>query len=316
MALPYTFRRDKIGEIPKPPNRETYPIDELFCSFSGADIQCFIFGDQLALTNDSDWVDSSPNLTEDEKTLVKSGIAKSRDQRLVSVLGELQTITISSARSFGPVRRLGEIEPVCYKGGARTIAGTMVFAVMNKDVFAQMYQGLADGMSDNITKGPDFVDNMPPFHVLIRGYNEYGANASALLIDVKITNFGTTFSVDDMFTESTYNYVAKHYIPFVSDWAQEIQQYQSRIKESNINPISDNMPWVEIKDEVVAPMGNDGWPDGLIGSDTVYTLEDILRARSVENHPGSDSLRRYDPNNLASPNSYIPRRSSYNGPLQ
>jgi hypothetical protein len=239
MALPYTFRRDKIGEIPRPPFREAYPIDELFCSFSGADIQCFIFGDQLALTNDSNWVDSSPNLTQDEKEFVKVGISKSRDQRLVTVLGELQTITISSARSFGPVRRLGEIEPVCYKGGARTIAGTMVFAVMNKDVFAQMYQGLADGMSENITKGPDFVDSMPPFHILIRGYNEYGASASALLIDAKITNFGTTFSVDDMFTESTYNYVAKHYIPFVSDWKQEIQTYETKIKETSAKPISE-----------------------------------------------------------------------------
>ena len=239
MALPYTFRREKIGEIPRPPFREAYPIDELFCSFSGADIQCFIFGDQLALTNDNNWVDSSPNLTKDEKEYVKAGISKSRDQRLVTVLGELQTITISSARSFGPVRRLGEIEPVCYKGGARTIAGTMVFAVMNKDVFAQMYQGLADGMSENITKGPDFVDSMPPFHILIRGYNEYGASASALLIDAKITNFGTTFSVDDMFTESTYNYVAKHYIPFVNDWKQEIQTYETRIKETSAKPISD-----------------------------------------------------------------------------
>jgi hypothetical protein len=250
MALPYTFRRDKIGEIPKPPNRETYPIDELFCSFSGADIQCFIFGDQLALTNDNNWVDSSPNLTQEEKAYIKAGISKSRDERLVSVLGELQTITISSARSFGPVRRLGEIEPVCYKGGARTIAGTMVFAVMNKDVFAQMYQGLADGMSDNITRGPDFVDNMPPFHILIRGYNEYGASASALLIDVKITNFGTTFSVDDMFTESTYNYVAKHYIPFVNDWKQEIQTYKSRIRDPAL-PITEFPEEVFLNDSFV-----------------------------------------------------------------
>jgi hypothetical protein len=215
----------------------TTGLEETHCSFSGSDIQCYIFGDELQLQGDKDWVKKSQNFHADEKKLLENDIVRSGKERLVTVLNGIQTITVSSARSFGPVRRLGEIEPVVYKGGARTIAGSMVFALMNEDVFVQLYSGLADGMGDNIGEGPDFVDAMPPFNILIRAYNEYGAQASAMLMGVKITNFGTTYSVDDMFTESTYNYVAKHYIPFVSDWKTAVQKYIAQII-SNANPLS------------------------------------------------------------------------------
>ena len=58
------------------------------------------------------------------------------------------------------------------------------------------------------------MDEIPPFNVLIRGANEYGAMSSGILVNVVLTNFGTTFSVDDLYTEATYSYVADYYFFF------------------------------------------------------------------------------------------------------
>lgn len=186
-------------------------------SYSGTDIQCFFFGDNIS-SNIQD-IDSSQNLTEAEKRTLKS---RTQNTKRGSILpfAELQTLTISSTRSFGPVRRLGEYEPQGYKGGARTIAGSMIFAVMNEDVFAAYMKGTIPGAQNNEWSSPSHADEIPEFNILIQGANEYGSVASALLIGVRLTNFGTTFSVDDMFTESTYSYLANHYVPFVEDWQE------------------------------------------------------------------------------------------------
>ena len=191
-----------------------------FNSFSGTDIQCFFLGDFI------------PTVKADIDVAFKSGILNRVQYRAllnevdtdwragrspILPFGELQTLTVSSAASVGPVRRLGEREPVEYLSGARTIAGTLVFALLNRDVFSAMMKLPQIGLRDDKWRSPEFIDEIPPFTILIQGSNEYGSVASGMLIDVKLTNFGTTFSVDDMYTEATYNYVATKFIPFVDD---------------------------------------------------------------------------------------------------
>lgn len=190
-----------------------------FSSFAGTDIQSFFFGDNLQFIDDE--IDSSPYLSDEEKLRLTED-NKTRRREHVSPFGEIQTITISSNRSFGPVRRLGELTPVEYKGGGRTIAGTLVFAVLNRDVFADYLNGVLPGAEDNSWRRPSMMDELPEFNILIRGCNELGSSATGLLVDVKLMSFGTTFSVDDLYTESTYNYVARHYFPFTENWRETL----------------------------------------------------------------------------------------------
>jgi len=139
------------------------------------------------------------------------------DLPAMKTFAELQTLTISSARSVFGVRRLGEHHVHQYTRGARTIAGSMIFTTFTRDVFAEFYR--VSGY-DNFTDptAPFFVDQIPPFHLLISAANEYGLHAQAALINVNLTNFGTTMSVHDLQLESTYTYVAQFFFPFIQDY--------------------------------------------------------------------------------------------------
>lgn len=125
---------------------------------------------------------------------------------------EVQTITISSARGVCPVRALGEHWIRDYARGTRTFAGTLIFSVLERDVFGSMYQM---DLKDSNAPFTSFIDQIPPMTICISAINEFGKQASMALYEVTLTNFGTAFSVDDLFVENTYNYVAKWVTPFM-----------------------------------------------------------------------------------------------------
>jgi len=99
-----------------------------------------------------------------------------------------------------------------------------------------MEKNLASPLDKDSISSPDYIDEIPPFNILIRGSNEFGAVASSILSDVKLFNFGTTFSVDDLYTESTYNFVARHFTPFTNDWRQDITQ--QTLAKTLVKPLS------------------------------------------------------------------------------
>jgi len=214
---PQSDWRDFVGT--KVPNASGSARNLHFNSYAGTDIQCFLFTyDDKRIKK---LIESSGQLTADAKRQAQERVSKSIK---FAPFGELQTVSISIASSTGPIRRLGEREVVEYKSGARTVAGSLIFALLNRDVFAAFMKSELTGLSKDTFGSPDYVDELPPFNILIQGGNEFGAEASGLLTDVKLTNFGTTFSVDDLYTESTYNYVARHYVPFTDDWRNTISQ--------------------------------------------------------------------------------------------
>jgi len=134
---------------------------------------------------------------------------------------KIQTLTVSSARSVMPVRRLGETNPVAYARGSRTIAGSMVFTSGLRDAFINMLsKSYTDG--EPMKEPTLFVDQMPKFSMVLQASNELGGMSSALLTNITLTNFGTTFSIDDIYTESTYTYVAEQYFPLsASSWESD-----------------------------------------------------------------------------------------------
>lgn len=129
---------------------------------------------------------------------------------------EIQTLTVSSTTSVIPVRRVGESKPKAYTRGARTFAGTMIFSVIDKDPFQEIFA--LDALNSTvINDGSWHIDMMPPFDIVITAVNELGFSGVQLISNVSLTNWGTTYSVDDIYTESTYTYVAEHVSPFVQN---------------------------------------------------------------------------------------------------
>lgn len=123
------------------------------------------------------------------------------------MFADLQTISISSTRSVSPVRVFGRSSPLGYTRGARTFAGTLVFATIRKDPFVDMADaGITESYVNSSTS--IVADQLPPFSIVINAVNETGAVAGQIIHGITITNFGTTYSVDDLYTETTYTYVA------------------------------------------------------------------------------------------------------------
>lgn len=144
--------------------------------------------------------------------------------------GSLQTLSVSSARSVGTVRPLGKSMPSGHTFGHRTIAGTLIFAVIQQDVFAN----IAEISSQEIARYNEyFVDQLPPFDIIVTGTSEYPPYTSSrqLISGVKLVNTGTTYSINDIYTEASYTYVAQWASPFVpiAQWKEMTQRfYQNR----------------------------------------------------------------------------------------
>lgn len=131
------------------------------------------------------------------------------------LFGTLQTMSISSTRSVSPVRVLGRSSPIGYTRGARTIAGTLVFASINQDVFQDVYdESIAE--SSLASSSSLISDQLPPFSIIITAANEKGGAAIHAVHGITLVNYGTTYSIDDLYTEVTYTYVATDVLPLVS----------------------------------------------------------------------------------------------------
>lgn len=162
-------------------------------SYSGTDISAFIYLPLLA------------------KSSMKGKIPKKS-----KLFGSLQTMSISSTRSVSPVRVFGRSSPLAYTRGARTIAGTLVFAAVNQDVFSDIYdESVAE--STLASSSSLLSDQLPPFSIVITAANEKGAAAVHAVHGITLVNYGTTYSIDDLYTEVTYSYVATDVVPLLAN---------------------------------------------------------------------------------------------------
>jgi len=182
-------------------------------SYAGSDILCLMFIPSYNGENETD-----PGFSEIQDTL--------------------QTVTVSSARSVMPVRRLGETNPAAYTRGSRTIAGSMIFTAGLRDAFINaLSKSFKDGEP---RKEPTiFVDQIPKFSMAFQASNELGGVSSALLVNITLTNFGTTFSIDDIYTESTFTYVAEQYFPLTATTINDKSAIRAMVMKAYLRGLPD-----------------------------------------------------------------------------
>lgn len=121
------------------------------------------------------------------------------------VLGEMQTISYSIHMEKKPVRSIGNVNAKDYVMGPRTIAGSLVFSVFNKH-FAEDVMG---ALNERYSNGMSFlVDELPPFDITISAANEYGYRSRLVLYGIRLLNEGQVMSVNDVYTENTYQFFA------------------------------------------------------------------------------------------------------------
>lgn len=138
---------------------------------------------------------------------------------VTQVLTDIQTLSISTYREKQPVRNLGSIGPRAYTRGPRTVAGSMVFTLFNKDVlYDAMRMQPGDADLNDVAPLNDplryvLIDQIPPFDIVIMFSNEYGFNSRQILYGVEIASTGQVMSIEDLFTEKTVQYVAADLTP-------------------------------------------------------------------------------------------------------
>jgi hypothetical protein len=118
-------------------------------------------------------------------------------------LGSLQTLSISTHQDKRPVRSLGIINAKDYVMGPRTIAGSMVFAVFNKHFATEIMHDLGASGSNVV-----LPDEIPALNITVNFANEYGRMSRMAIYGVKIVNEGQVMSINDLYTENTYQFVA------------------------------------------------------------------------------------------------------------
>jgi hypothetical protein len=185
-------------------------------------------------------------------------------------LGSIQTLSISTHQDKRPVRSLGVINAKDYVMGPRTIAGSMVFAVFNKHFATEIMKDLGTVL---------LPDEIPALDITISFANEYGKKSRMAIYGVKLINEGQVMSINDLYTENTYQFVALGLEPL------NVETDSALFNGSNL--------------------GNDGdlffTSDGADGSG-YYNVEDFNNnsgsnvSDSIKNNPELDSGKLLDNN--------------------
>lgn len=121
------------------------------------------------------------------------------------VLGTLTTLSYSTYREKKPVNILGKINVNGYTRGVRTVAGTMIFTLINQHWVNELVKEVKSLESFHSIKG----DELPLFDIMLISANEYGSVVKGFIYGVDIVGDGGIISVEDMFSENTINYVAR-----------------------------------------------------------------------------------------------------------
>jgi hypothetical protein len=133
-------------------------------------------------------------------------------------IGDIQTLSYSSHADASPVRTLGRKSPIAYTMGTRTVAGTLIFATFNKRALSDLYSGADEvNLLGTVSPGGDPISNakilkssdeIPPFDIILYFSSETGNDSTMILYRVQIFSEGQTFSIQDVYTEHTMQYVA------------------------------------------------------------------------------------------------------------
>lgn len=166
-------------------------------------------------------------------------------------IGQLQAISYAIQREKAPVYVMGSVDPLSFSRGKRGIAGTIITLMLdqhvlfsdgfgnkkfiaNKDEIYPSVANLNDASDlDDLNEiDPSFsfdpsnladsyqastawyVDQLPPFDVVIIAANEYGKAASMRIYGIEILNEGSGFSIDDMVIENQMTYVCRTILPW------------------------------------------------------------------------------------------------------
>jgi len=148
-------------------------------------------------------------------------------------LAELQTISISTYREKSPVKAFGRSNPQGWVRGQRTIAGSMIFTVFDRNVLFQLLDfDPSDFDGDNKFKAA-ILDQLPPLDITIQFANEYGSLSRMTIYGVEFVSEGQTMSIEDILLENVVQYIARDVDPMTPVFTEDGRPYSEVLTAYN-----------------------------------------------------------------------------------
>ena len=146
-------------------------------------------------------------------------------------IGSLTTISYSMFRNKKPVINIGRTNINGVTRGSRIFAGTMIFTLINQHWLRELQEEL-----DWLGNFEELkVDELPLFDIMIVSANEYGSYVTMYIYGIDFTDEAQTISVEDLFTENTFSFVARDISTFKAGNVQKSKPTVSpvRLKSDN-----------------------------------------------------------------------------------
>lgn len=193
-----------------------------------AEAQFWATRDQLGASEFADAIQNLQALRQ-QVDAADEDIEKIKHFPTSKTLGEIQTISWGVFRDKSPVRTLGSVYPRAFTRGPRTIAGSMIFTVFYEHALHEMmqlnlrYYNTGSSDYDKYLYTTMLSDQLPPIDISLIFANEYGAISHMGIWGVEFFQEGGTFSIEDIYSENTIQYVARDFDPMRAVSTREIE---------------------------------------------------------------------------------------------
>lgn len=181
------------------------------------------------------------------KSQLNSLSSKQSDFISTKTLAELQTISISTFREKNAVRAFGTVGVKGYTRGPRTVAGSMIFTVFDRNVLFELLE-TSSFDADNQFRAA-IKDQLPPLDITILFANEYGALSRMGLFGVEFVTEGQTMSIEDIILEDVCQFVARDVDPMTPVLNDQGEAYNVLLSNYNqsIAMSRPNGPFTDIR---------------------------------------------------------------------
>ena len=210
--------------------------------------------DKESNPNNQSSINVSPNVSEWVKTnvsfsgtdmVVSADMTTSNGRRISRVIGSAQTVSYSIYRKLSPINAIGNMNAKDYVGGPRTIAGSIIFTVFNQHWGTALINEFVKAEPSIKNCDKILMDEIAPIDITISMANEYGVYSRLAIYGVRFFSEGQVMSINDVYTENTFQYVAMNidYLTSMdgnqSDDNGNTWPTKNDIKPSEIKPIED-----------------------------------------------------------------------------
>lgn len=127
----------------------------------------------------------------------------------IIIIGNLTTFSHSIHRDKMPIRTLGRTAVKGYVASGRSVAGSMVFTVFDTHPLLPVIKRFKNIRNPEDRYSSPLPDQLPPLDVILIFHNEYGYSSVVKLYGVEFSDDGTTYSINDIYSECIMQYVAR-----------------------------------------------------------------------------------------------------------